>query len=114
MKKFKAFTTTKKGIGVDGTVHERLMAEIMKNKKSREAYYREGLMYNFVEAVKKAMAKKRMSYYALAKSADLDHQVLARLLKGQKNAELATLSKVASGIGAKLRIELDFGSGKHR
>ena len=53
------------------------------------------------------MKKKHLTNYA-CKRAQIDHQVLARILNGQKNAELATLAKVANGIGARLKMDFVF------
>ncbi len=95
-------------IGSDPHIHEDIFKQIMKNKKARESYDSEGIMFDFIEKVKAEMKKKHLTNYALAKRADIDHQVLARILKGQKNAELATLAKVASGIGARLKMDFVF------
>jgi DNA-binding phage protein len=63
-------------------------------------------MFNFIEDIKKEMVRKHLTNYALAKKAAIDHQVLARILSGQKNAEVATLAKVARGVGARLELVL--------
>jgi transcriptional regulator with XRE-family HTH domain len=78
----------------------------MKNKRAQEAYEAEGAMFDFIEQIKTVMAKKHLTYYAVAKKAEIDHQVLARILNGQKNAEVSTLAKVAHGVGAKLELVL--------
>lgn len=93
-------------VGTDPDIHHKLFAKLMKNKKAQEAYEAEDAMFNFIEKVKAEMVKKHLTYYAVAKKAQIDHQVLARILNGQKNAEIATLVKVARGVGAKLGLDL--------
>lgn len=93
-------------IGTDAGIHHRLFAKLMKNKKAQEAYEAEDAMFNFIEKVKAEMVKKHLTYYAVAKKAQIDHQILARILNGQKNAEVSTLVKVAHGVGAKLELDL--------
>jgi DNA-binding phage protein len=92
--------------GTDSRVHHRLFAKLMKNKRAQEAYEAEGAMFDFIEKIKAEMTRKHMTYYAVAKKAEIDHQVLARILNGQKNAEISTLAKVAHGVGAKLELVL--------
>jgi len=94
------------GIGTDSRIHHRLFTELMKDKRAQEAYETEGAMFDFIEQIKAEMTRKHLTYYAVAKKADIDHQVLARILNGQKNAEVSTLAKVAHGVGAKLELVL--------
>jgi DNA-binding phage protein len=94
------------GIGTDSRIHQRLFAKLMKNKRAQEAYEAEGAMFDFIEQIKEEMTRKHLTYYAVAKKAEIDHQVLARILNGQKNAEVSTLVKVAHGVGAKLELVL--------
>ena len=95
-------------IGTDADIHHRIFTKLMKNKKAQETYEAEDAMFNFIEKVKAEMVKKNLTYYAVAKKAKIDHQVLARILNGQKNAEITTLAKVAYGVGAKLGLNLQF------
>lgn len=101
-------TIKKAKIGTDSHIHNDIFKQIMKNKKAMEAYDAESIMFDFIEKVKAEMKKKHLTNYALAKKAQIDHQVLARILNGQKNAELATLAKVANGIGARLKMDFIF------
>jgi len=78
----------------------------MKSKEAREGYLEAEALYNFVEKLNLKMKKKHLSYYAVAKNAGIDHQSLARILNGAKNAEVSTLSKVAYGVGSKLNLGL--------
>src|SRR6056297_1745699 len=71
----------------------------MKNKEAQAGYTEAEALYEYIEALKKEMKKKHLTYYAVAKKAGVKHQVLARLLSGADNAETATLSKVATGVG---------------
>ncbi|MCX8093690.1 MAG: helix-turn-helix transcriptional regulator [Candidatus Goldbacteria bacterium] len=82
--------------------------KIMKHKEAKEAYNEAEVFYKFVEQVKNAMKKEHLTYYTVAKKAGLRHQVLARILKNSKNAELGTLAKIAYGLGAKLDLKLVF------
>jgi DNA-binding phage protein len=93
-------------INVVAKIHHKLFSEFMKDERTRDAYELEDAMFNFIEEIKKEMSKKHLSYYAVAKKAAIDHQVLARVLNGQKNAEVSTLVKVAHGVGAKLNLVL--------
>jgi DNA-binding phage protein len=93
-------------IGTDPDIHHRLFEKLMKNKSAQDAYNSEEVMFNFIEDIKKEMVRKHLTNYALAKKAAIDHQVLARILSGQKNAEVATLAKVARGVGARLELVL--------
>ncbi len=103
----KRLSDRKKGnIGTDDRIHHRLFAKLMKNKRAQEAYEAEGAMFDFIERIKAEMARKHLTYYAVAKKAEIDHQVLARILNGQKNAEVMTLAKVAHGVGARLELVL--------
>jgi DNA-binding phage protein len=102
MKKKAIVIKKKLDFGTDDKIHDRVFAKLMKNPKAQETYAVEEAMFNFVEAIKKDMAEKHLSYYAVAKKANIDHQVLARILNGQKNAEVTTLTKVAYGAGGKL------------
>ena len=95
--------------GTDGQIHHKLFGQLMKNKRAQESYEAEDVMFGFIEKVRAEMVKKHLTNYALAKKAQIDHQVLARILNGQKNAELATLTKVAHGVGARLDLKLVFG-----
>lgn len=101
-------TIEKSRIGTDSHIHNDIFKEIMKNKKAKESFDTESIMFDFIEKVKSEMKKKHLTNYALAKRAQIDHQVLARILNGQKNAELATLAKVANGIGARLKMDFVF------
>ena len=85
---------------------------VMKQKGAQEAYDEVANFYRFVEQVKGIMKKEHLTYYSVAKKAGMRHQVLARILNGSKNAELATLTKVAHGVGAKLDLKLVFGKGR--
>lgn len=96
----------KAGIGTDDKIHDKLFAKLMKSKRAQEAFEAEGAMFDFIEQIKTEMSRKHLSYYAVAKKAEIDHQVLARILNGQKNAEVSTLAKVAHGVGAKLELVL--------
>ncbi|GEM_PF-2034862 len=84
---------------------------VMKHKEAQDAYDEVEGLDHFVEQIKGAMKREKLTYYAVAKKAGIGHQVLARLLnesKESKNAELRTLRKVAHGVGAKLPLELVF------
>jgi len=102
----KNFKVSGRKAGTDGSIHHRLFNRLMKNKKAQEAYEAESVMFNFIEKIKAEMARKHLTYYAVAKKAEIDHQVLARILNGQKNAEVTTLAKMAHGVGAKLELVL--------
>ena len=80
--------------------------ETMKSKGAKKGYAEAEALVEFVEELKETMKKGHMSYYAVAKNAGIDHQALARILNGAKNAEISTLSKVAFGVGGRLRLEI--------
>ena len=104
MKKYKKAKKT--AVGTDSGIHGRIFEKIMKDRRAVEAYQAEDIMFKFVEQIKREMERKHLTNYSVAKRADLDHQVLARILNGSKNAEIATLAKIAGGIGAKLELVL--------
>ncbi|HDT14810.1 MAG TPA: helix-turn-helix domain-containing protein [Firmicutes bacterium] len=80
--------------------------ETMKSKEAQEGYAQAEALFEFVEQLQKTMKRKHLSYYAVAKRAGIKHQVLARILNGAENAEVSTLSKIASGVGEKLHLGL--------
>jgi transcriptional regulator with XRE-family HTH domain len=82
--------------------------KIMKHKEAQEAFNEAEAFINFVEQLQSIMKKEHLTYYAVAKKAGIHHEVLARILKGSKNAEISTLTKVAYGVGAKLDVSLVF------
>jgi predicted transcriptional regulator len=104
---------TKKGksenVGVDSKINDQIFDKLMKSKIAQEAYYEEKAMFHYIESLKKEMTKKHLTYYAVAKKAGINHQVVAQILNGADNAKLSTLTKVAYGAGGKLELNLVFG-----
>ena len=96
----------KPDISVDFDMQDKLFAEVKGNKDAIEAYYVEKAMINFVEELREEMNSKHMSYYSVAKKAGINHQALARILNGAKNAEISTLSKIAHGVGGQLSLSI--------
>jgi DNA-binding phage protein len=96
----------KDDIGVDFDMQDKLFSEIKYNKGAMETYYVEKAMINFVEDLKEEMGRKHMSYYSVAKKAGINHQALARILNGAKNAEISTLAKVCRGLGGQLSLSI--------
>jgi DNA-binding phage protein len=91
---------------VDMKIHGRLFKEFMKDEKYREAYCVETAMIRFVYELREEMKNKHMSYYSVAKKAGINHQALARILNGAKNAEISTLAKVCRGLGGQLSLSI--------
>ena len=80
--------------------------DTMKSDEAKKGYAEAEILVDFVEELKEEMKRKHMSYYAVAKKAGINHQALARILNGAKNAEISTLSKVAHGVGGQLSLSI--------
>jgi DNA-binding phage protein len=80
--------------------------DTMKSDEAKKGYAEAEILVDFVEELKEEMKSKHMSYYSVAKKAGINHQALARILNGARNAEISTLSKVARGVGGRLSLRI--------
>lgn len=97
----------KKGeVWLDGETPKKFFNNLMKKKEAQEAFLEEEAVYNFIEEVKHEMKARHLTYYAIAKKAGINHQAIAWVLKGAKDAKLSTLSKIAYGMNKKLVLKL--------
>ena len=80
--------------------------DTMKSAEAKKGYAEAEILVDFVEELKQEMKSKHMSYYSVAKKAGINHQALARILNGAKNAEISTLSKVCRGVGGQLSLSI--------
>ena len=58
-------------------------------------------------AILQARAERRMSQADLARASGVDQRVLSRIETGASTPSIATLKKIARGLGRVLRISLD-------
>lgn len=80
--------------------------DTMKSTEAKKGYAEAEILVDFVEELKQEMKARHMSYYSVAKKAGINHQALARILNGAKNAEISTLSKVCHGLGGQLGLSI--------
>jgi len=60
------------------------------------------------ERVKKAREKKGLSLRQLAAHCNVDHSVIAKIEKGERNITISTLFELASGLGVPAKKLVDF------
>lgn len=77
-----------------------------KNPAYRKAYNTEKFMYSVAENLQEERLKHHFTQKELAHKSGLKQQEISRLEKGDANATLKTLYKIAQGMGKKLVIKI--------
>jgi ribosome-binding protein aMBF1 (putative translation factor) len=94
-----------KAIAVKGLFEKRLK-EYMKNPEFKEAYETEWMLHEFAEQLAFERKKKHMTQKGLAKKTGMKQQEVSRIERGDQNAKVATLMRLAGGVGKKLIVKL--------
>ncbi|MGD0565867.1 MAG: helix-turn-helix transcriptional regulator [Candidatus Goldiibacteriota bacterium] len=96
----------KEKITIDYNIYKNRVKEHAKNAEYRKSYNAEKLMYAMAETLQEERLKIHFTQKILAQKAGLKQQEISRLEKGDANATIKTLFKVAQGMGKKLIIKL--------
>lgn len=91
---------------VDFELPEKRRKEHKKKPGYDKAYNSEKLMYLMAETLHEERLKHHFTQKKLANRAGLKQQEISRLEKGDANATIKTLFKVAQGMGKKLVIKI--------
>ena len=91
---------------IDYETPEKRRKEYMKNPEFRKAYAAEKLMYEVAETLQEERLKHHFTQKKLAQKSGLKQQEISRLEKGDSNATIKTLLKIAQGMGKKLVIRI--------
>jgi len=91
---------------IDYETPEKQRKEFMKNPEFRKAYAAEKLMYEVAESLQEERLKHHFTQKKLAQKSGLKQQEISRLEKGDSNATIKTLLKIAQGMGKKLVIKI--------
>jgi DNA-binding XRE family transcriptional regulator len=95
-----------RNVSIDYEAHERLRKEFEKSPAYRKAYEAEKLMYEVAESLQEERLKHHFTQKKLAQKSGLKQQEISRLEKGDSNATIKTLLKIAQGMGKKLVIKI--------
>jgi DNA-binding XRE family transcriptional regulator len=93
-------------VTIDYDLYKKRVREHAKNGEYRKTYNSEKLMYAMAETLQEERLKHHFTQKILAQKAGLKQQEISRLKKGDANATIKTLYKVAQGMGEKLVIKL--------
>jgi ribosome-binding protein aMBF1 (putative translation factor) len=85
---------------------EKQMKEYMKNPEFKEAYETEWMLHEFAEQLAFERKKKHITQKGLAKKTGMKQQEVSRIERGDQNAKVGTLLRLASGVGKKLIVKL--------
>jgi len=91
---------------VDFGIHRRMVKEYMKNPEFKEAYETEWMLHEFAEQLAFERKKKHITQKGLAKKTGMKQQEVSRIERGDQNAKVATLMRLAGGVGKKLIVKL--------
>jgi DNA-binding XRE family transcriptional regulator len=80
--------------------------EYEKSAGYRKVYNTEKFMYSVAETLQEERLKHHFTQKKLARRSGLKQQEISRLEKGDANATLKTLYKIAQGMGKKLVIKI--------
>ena len=78
----------------------------MKNNEIRKDYENEWLLNEFARELQAEREKKHISQADLAKKTGMKQQEVSRIERGDQNAKVETLRKLADGVGKKLIVKL--------
>jgi ribosome-binding protein aMBF1 (putative translation factor) len=87
-------------------LHDRMMKEYMKNPEFKEAHETEWMLHEFAEQLSFERKKKHMTQKGLAKKTGMKQQEVSRIERGDQNAKVGTLMRLAGGVGKKLIVKL--------
>jgi ribosome-binding protein aMBF1 (putative translation factor) len=90
----------------DGMAYRKMFAGYMKDDEIRAEYENELLLNEFAAGIQKEREKLHLSQAQLAKKTGMKQQEVSRIEKGDQNAKVETLLKLASGVGKKLIVKL--------
>lgn len=96
----------KSDLSVDFGLYKKRVKEHKKNAEYIKAYNAEKMMYAMAETLQEERQKHHFTQKKLAQMSGLKQQEISRLEKGDANATIKTLYKVAQGMGKKLVIKL--------
>ena len=96
----------KEKITIDYDLYKKRAGEHAKNAEYRKSYNAEKMMYAMAETLQEERLKHHFTQKILAQKSGLKQQEISRLEKGDANATIKTLFKVAQGMGKKLVIKL--------
>lgn len=85
---------------------EKQMKEYMKNPEFKEAYETEWMLHEFAEQLASERKKKHITQKGLAKKTGMKQQEVSRIERGDQNAKVGTLLRLANGVGKKLIVKL--------
>ena len=78
--------------------------ELMKDREFKSAYDKLAPEYELASALIEARLKKKLTQEELAKKAGVSRVVIARLEGGNGNPTMATVNRIASALGKKVRL----------
>lgn len=96
----------KEKIKIDYGSYKNMVREHAKNAEYRKSYDTEKFIFAMAETLQEERLKHHFTQKKLAQKAGLKQQEISRLEKGDANATIKTLFKVAQGMGKKLVIKL--------
>jgi ribosome-binding protein aMBF1 (putative translation factor) len=94
-----------KAMAVRG-LFEKQLKRYMKNPEFKEAYETEWMLHEFAEQLTFERKKKHITQKGLAKKTGMKQQEVSRIERGDQNAKVATLMRLAGGVGKKLIVKL--------
>ena len=90
----------------DRRSYKKMFDTYMKDDEIRKEYENEWLLHEFAEALQNEREKQHMSQTQLAKKTGMKQQEVSRIEKGDQNAKVETLLKLANGVGKHLIVKL--------
>jgi len=90
----------------DKKAYSNMFAKYMKDPEIRKEYENEWLLNEFAQELQSEREKKHLSQAQLAKKAGMKQQEVSRIEKGDQNAKVETLRKLADGVGRRLIVKL--------
>jgi len=81
-----------------------LKRELLRNKKTREAYEANRLEHDVICAIIRKRIEKKLTQAQVATRANMKQSAVARFETGNESPTLETTSRILAAVGAKVRI----------
>ncbi|HRQ45077.1 MAG TPA: helix-turn-helix transcriptional regulator [Candidatus Goldiibacteriota bacterium] len=90
----------------DKKAYKKMFDAYMKDDEIRKDYENEWLLNEFARELQAEREKKNISQADLAKKTGMKQQEVSRIERGDQNAKVETLRKLADGVGKRLIVKL--------
>ena len=90
----------------DRKAYKKMFDAYMKDDEIRKDYENEWLLNEFARELQAEREKKNISQADLAKKTGMKQQEVSRIERGDQNAKVETLRKLADGVGKRLIVKL--------